>query len=200
MRLKLQVPLPDALFRALGISSRNGYQPELAESVQPVVIVKEDDATAITNALDDANSYIAGISTGPGAGAFSYVQLMNPAGSGQVVYVDEVILANMSAALVIAQGPREFDDDATLALLANGWLSTYIGAPLGVAKLRAQTNAGNLGTGNYGGEIALQAAQSLRIPLPKAIRLDPGRGVLWRASPVNVQFGVVFIGRQAAAA
>lgn len=111
------------VYDALGIISRQGFRPRLQEGVSIVVSVPLNIGSQSVLGFNDAETdagaaFIGWTSQAANAGAISAVQLLNPAGSGEVVYVDELSVSVTNAADNVHVG------------FVNAALVTLVGTPV----------------------------------------------------------------------
>lgn len=178
MRLPLGVPLASSIFSLLGIGSREGYKPELVESVQPVVVVNQqgivNNVTQYGDAWTAAGQCFMGTDTAlVNAGNISSVQLLNPAGSGVNVFVDR-IAGQLTAAQILYL--RRYD--TPLATLGVNLMNKLAGGAAPAAQVRS-TNVGAAQLGTLIGQwdVAALVNQEALSPLGPPIKLVPGSGV-----------------------
>lgn len=200
---ELQVQQLDArLFDALGILSRQGFRPMLQEGVSIVVSVPLNigsaNALGFNDAETDAQAAFAGWLTSPAdAVNLSAAQLLNPTGSGDVVYVDEVAYMVGNAA-----------DNVQLAFF-NTALATLVGTPIlkyaGAAgtvttQLRRSNPAAALSASSF--RLARAAVVNTEYPIlfNPPLRLDAGFGVAIWTETVNRALTLSVSGRKYAAA
>lgn len=197
MRLKLGVPLPAELFEQLGIGAREGYRPELLESVQPVIVVNPDDDISNVSVFGDAwtdlaQSFLGGESPGAGgAGNSSWAALYNPLGSGVNVYLDELLAAVAATALIYVRLITAAPGGIASAQKSNKWASGA--APL--AELRYNTG-GPTGTVVY--VLRLPANDCRPVVMNPPWKLPPQSGVLVSSGTLNQALDVSFQWREAA--
>lgn len=197
MRLPVGVPLPAAIFDALGIGAREGYRPELLESVQPVVLVNPDADIANVSVFADAwtdlaQSFLGGESPGAGgAGNSSWVSLYNPLGSGINVYLDELLVAEAATALIYVRLVTAAPGGIASAQKSNKWASGA--APL--AELRYNTGGP---TGTVCHVMRVPANDSRGLVMNPPWKLPPQSGVLVSSGTLNQALDVSFQWREAA--
>lgn len=170
----------DRLKRRFGIVGSAGIDT-IAPEIVPVVLVED---------LQRERSFplyrecIGGDTNGPVVAQFSYLQLLNPAGSNILVTIERFIVSATAAGAVDL---RELD--AALAGLSTlkGFRDRRIpGDP--VAELRGGSDAGALGS--QVGLVTIPANEALTVRVDYT--LTPGRGFACNSDQTNVQFRASF--------
>lgn len=195
MRLKLGIPLPDALFRFFNISSRNGYAPDLTESVQPVVVVA--DVSAQPAATASAIQYVGRSEPSAVAGNFVLAQLFNPVGSGVDVFLDSLLFVNNNASSCLYVVHHW---NVALANLFSTWHTTEpdaAGTSWATGALEQRTETQAAPTPNHPHfTVALPVGGSQYITPPQPFRLAPGNGIVAFGSLVNQAVNLYGFGHQ----
>jgi len=171
------------VYDALGIISRQGFKPRLQEGVSIVVAVPlsigSQNALGFNDSETDSDAALGGaIIQAAVAAQITHCQVMNAAGSGQNVYIDEAALVSP----VATTGSSGFYNTA---LATPGTLvNLRAGGPTpATVTIRSGTNAATLG--DFVEQVSFLANEILRIRYDPAIKLTPGSGYVWRHNGVN---------------
>ena len=187
------------VYDALGIISRAGFRPRLQEGVSIVVSVPLNVSSAGALGFNDAETDALAAFAGSNVqtadvGNLRAAQIMNPTGSGEVVYVDVIEFATTNASEPVHMGFYNTPLTSTTPMILK-----YGGAAGTVAtQLRTAAVAASLGTAL---RIVLHPLTETRTVLfNPAIRLDAGNGfAIWTQS-INRGLTVNVEGRKYAAA
>lgn len=189
MQLPVNKPLPTSVVNALGLIANGGnWRGVLQEAVLPVVLLNESAGGGTAGSQDEA-AFIGYNDVGPVAGQYSLTQLWNPAGSGVVVYIDE-----LHVAVTTASGVHLYRNTADLSADADdpGRLKDFGGAAASrAAKLRADSLAAIPGTAGQCARYLALALTDLRIRFEDPIILQEGNGLLIASSIQNNNVNVV---------
>lgn len=189
-RLKIGIPLPDALFSFFNITARQGYAPDLVESVQPVAIVANLLPTGAS--IANAAQYAGRSEPLAGAGVFSHGSFYNPGTSAKDVYIDQIFLGNTNAGAI--QYALETWATALTGLFGT-WNSTEGSYAPGVVEQRTQTAAGIIPNQPlFSASVA--PGTTLVITPPKPFHLAPGQGIVAVPLAVNLNCNFYVLGRQ----
>lgn len=123
------------------------------------------------------------------ASEYSYIQLMNPSGSGVVVLLDEIyVYENDGGPFIFGFYNTQLSNDVGV------WTTRDETGANGLADIRTQTNVTLLGsigvTYNIGGDIGVPIQFNYPIPIPEGV------GFMVRSAVVNKNLKVTFTGRQ----
>ena len=201
MRLRLGVPLPGDLFSSLGITARQDYNPELVESVQPVVILGDfsDSISGIHEALTSSlagSKFVWSVNGAASVGNFTHIQLKNPAGSNKTVLVDSMCFQNYNAAAVIYALHR-YDTDLTAPVPTSNPRNMETGALDGVCQSRLQTPAALLPNQSWL-TIPLAAGICFQINFAQPFVIADGQGMVLVAAAANQAVGMTAFIREVA--
>lgn len=194
MRLKPRAPLSDALFKLLGISSRVGYEPDLAESIQPVYVLGTDipPTSGASSGASAALQYSARVEPLAAAGFFSHAQLFNPATSGVTAYLDWLALTTGAA----AQTFLLHHWNAALANLSSTWHTTEGDYSTGALEQRFDQASAFVIPNHPYFTVSIPANATQIIEPPHPIKLPPGFGIIAVPSVVNQQCFFYALGHQ----
>lgn len=182
--------LPESLFQRLGITRRGGYQPLLSDYVVPVVSIPIASSNPIDEATDSgAVFYSESFKVANGAQP-SKLQLLNPAGSGVVAYVDWVAAhcISLGAGAVALLHLREGVDAPFPNLNAQQGRNALLGGAGPALQIR-DDHAANTGNVISSAQI-WQGAGVHPAPLKResqhSIRLDPGKALVVNTGAINL--------------
>lgn len=200
MELKVQ-QIPESLYSALGITNRQGFAPRLQEGVSIVIAVPLNIGSA--NALgfndgetDNLAGWSATLQLTADAANLRHVQVLNPTGSGEVVYIDRWSVRTVNA-----------DDMCSFAFYNTGLTSVSAGLPLPkyagssatfATQIRSQSAAAALSASIFRVVFGLVARDEWTEFNPP-VRLDAGSGMIVFGNTVNRGLSVNIEGRKYAA-
>jgi len=190
---------PSWVLTQLGVANRGGqeWRPHLLDSVQPVVLVEREQTGALESSeFNDAETisgfaYVGLVSRAAVAGQLSHCQLKVPTTASRVVFIDSILAGGAAAADTIRFGHI----DADLTTLSGSWVNRNNSGTVGLAQLRAQTNAAELLDADMV-DIILPANTMEWMDFDPPIRLAAGEGYGVRSLNVNTNLFANFFGRE----
>lgn len=142
--------------------------------------------------VDTSNdhAFINGGPVGASAGNFSFIQLLNPAASGIIVYVDAITLCRITTAgrVLLTQY------DVALTNQFTGPRNKRLSGANSIARVRWDIGAGLLGT--QFGDMSFPADVPFRWPLDNPWKLAAGQGLLVEPQVVNMGIIAMFEWRE----
>lgn len=177
----------------VGISDGSGgYDRALGEVVSEQKLTQLSSSPIGYDALTNNNFCHAGAATqGAVASEFSHIQILNPAGSGKILYVDN-LMASVGAASHIDL--LRYDTALTTAVAAR---SLKIGGAAGIGQVRTQTFTTLVGTGDLIAQIRMAADAPFDIfKYQSPIIIAPGEGIVARCRLANTGLSINGIWRE----